>query len=103
MGTPAYLKLGGRVEEELVPQEGRAGSQHNLMSFECLVVAGHDGDVTEVLAGPQCIHVLQGRVAVARQSETQHLHLDCREAGKNSLQITDRKCKMVGQIRVGLT
>lgn len=52
LGTPAYLKLGGWVEEELVPQEGRAGSQHDLMSLERLVVAGHDGDVTEVLAGP---------------------------------------------------
>lgn len=62
----AYLKLWGRVEEELVPQEGRAGSQHHLMSFECQVVAGHNGDVAEVLAGPQCIQVLKGRVPVAR-------------------------------------
>lgn len=81
----AYLKLGGRVKEELVPQEGRAGSQHHLMSPECLVVADHDGDVTEVLAGPQRIHVLQGRVPVAWQPETQHLHLGCREIGKYSI------------------
>lgn len=64
--TSAYLKLRGRVEEELVSQEGRAGREHHLMSPEGLVVAGQDGDVTEMLAGPQQIHVLQGRIPVTR-------------------------------------
>lgn len=51
--TSAYLKLGGRVEEELVPQKGRTGSQHHLVSPECLIVASHNGDIAEMLAGPQ--------------------------------------------------
>lgn len=70
-----HLKLGGRVKEELVSQVGWAGSQHHLMSFEWLVVAGYNSDVAKLLAGPQWVHVLQGCVAVARQSKTQHLHL----------------------------
>lgn len=45
------------------------------MAPERLVVVGDDGDITEVLAGPQHVHVLQGGVSVARQPETQHLHL----------------------------
>lgn len=70
-----HLKLGGRIKEELVSQVGWAGSQHHLMSFEWLVVAGYNSDVAKLLAGPQWVHVLQGCVAVARQSKTQHLHL----------------------------
>lgn len=62
----AYLKLGGWIEEELVPQKGRAGSQHHLVSPECLIVTGHNSDITEMLAGPQGIHVLQGRVPMTR-------------------------------------
>ena len=58
MLTIAYLELWGRVEEELVPQERRAGSQDNFMAPEGLVVAGHNSDVTELLAGPQCVQVL---------------------------------------------
>lgn len=62
----SHLKPWRGVEQKLISQEGRAGSQHHLMTFEYLVVAGHDGDVAEMLAGPERVHVLQGGVAVPR-------------------------------------
>lgn len=61
----AYLQLGRWVEEELVSQEGRTGSEYDLVPPERLVV-GDDGDITEMLTSPQSIHVPQGRVSVTR-------------------------------------
>ena len=55
------------------------------MAPESLVVAGDDGDVAEVLAGPQRVHVLQGGVPVPRQPETQRLHLVCTQGGRLGL------------------
>lgn len=71
-----YLKLGGWVKEELVPQIRGAGSQYHLMPFKRLVVARNNCDVTKLLAGPQRVHVLQGCVPVARQPKTQLVHLE---------------------------
>lgn len=51
--TYAYLEIGGGVEEELVTQKRRAGSKHHLVALEGLLVAGYNGDVTEVFAAPQ--------------------------------------------------
>lgn len=51
--THVYLEIGGGIEEELVTQKWRARSKHHLMALEGLLVAGYNGDVTEVFAAPQ--------------------------------------------------
>lgn len=48
-----YLKIRGRIEEKLVPQKWRARSKYYLMALESLLVAGYNGNVTEVLAASQ--------------------------------------------------
>lgn len=48
-----YLKIRGRIEEELVPQKRGASSKYYLMALESLLVAGYNGNVTEVLAASQ--------------------------------------------------
>lgn len=61
-----YLKIGGGIEKELVPQKWRASSKDHLVALESLLVACYNGNVTEVLAASQRIHLFQGRVPMAR-------------------------------------
>lgn len=50
------LELGGRVEEELVPQEGGASSKDDFVASEFEAVC-HNGDVTEALLRTELVHV----------------------------------------------
>lgn len=86
--TGIHLQFRGRVKQELVPEEGGAGSQDHFVSPERLPAAGHYSDVTKLLPGPQGVHALQGVVTVTRQPETQHLHLSYRGAYRRDMKRT---------------